>query len=82
MPAPLKQHEQSIKKQHNVDVIINCSGMGSLKLVPDKEVYPLRGALCRVWNDGRDFPIVNEVHAVGHDHQNVDEHGNAKQVNI
>ena len=61
-------------------MIVNCSGIGSLKLVPDPEVYPLRGALVRVWNDGRDFPIVTSAHAVGHDQFNVDKDGNSLQV--
>ena len=61
-------------------MIVNCSGIGSLKLVPDPEVYPLRGALVRVWNDGRDFPVVTSAHAVGHDQFNVDKDGNSLQV--
>ena len=54
--------------------------MGSIELVPDPDVYPLRGALVRVWNDGRDFPVVTSAHAIGHDQLNVDENGKSLQV--
>ena len=41
----------------------------------DKTVYPLRGALIRVVNDGTKFPKVNEALVVANDYEKRDEDG-------
>ncbi|KAF9010337.1 hypothetical protein BDZ89DRAFT_1143556 [Hymenopellis radicata] len=41
--------------------------LAGLELAADASVYPLRGALIRVVNDGKAFPKVTEALAVTHD---------------
>ncbi|WP_257154039.1 FAD-dependent oxidoreductase, partial [Bacillus cereus] len=43
----LEQQEESLKSEYQVDVIVNCTGLGSIELTDD-EMYPLRGSLVRV----------------------------------
>jgi glycine/D-amino acid oxidase-like deaminating enzyme len=59
--------EQALREAFSADVIVNCSGLASLELASDKSCYPLRGALLRVINDGRDFPKVESALAVAKD---------------
>lgn len=33
---------------NDYDVIVNCSGLGAMKLVPDQTMYPIRGQVVRV----------------------------------
>eukprot|EP01026_Neomeris_dumetosa_P052755 TRINITY_DN4685_c1_g1_i4.p1 TRINITY_DN4685_c1_g1~~TRINITY_DN4685_c1_g1_i4.p1 ORF type:complete len:333 (-),score=61.36 TRINITY_DN4685_c1_g1_i4:82-1080(-) len=35
-------------KEEGFDVIVNCAGIGTRQLVPDEEVYPVRGQVIRV----------------------------------
>ncbi|KAI0389713.1 nucleotide-binding domain-containing protein [Xylariaceae sp. FL0594] len=51
--------EDSLRARFGADVIVNCAGLQSSTLAGDKSVYPIRGGLLRVINDGRDFPKVN-----------------------
>ncbi|KAJ2995369.1 hypothetical protein NUW58_g1288 [Xylaria curta] len=51
--------EDSLRARFNADVIVNCAGLQSYTLADDKTVYPIRGGLIRVINDGTDFPKVN-----------------------
>ncbi|KAI1266351.1 DAO-domain-containing protein [Xylariaceae sp. FL1019] len=50
--------EDSLLKRFDADVIVNCTGLQSYTLAGDQSVYPIRGALIRVINDGKDFPKV------------------------
>ena len=59
----LRAQEQQLKQQFGVDVIVNCSGLGARELAAD-DVYPLRGALIRVKNDGSCMPPITESHSV------------------
>lgn len=63
----LLQNEEKLLVQYNVDVIVNATGLGALDLAADSTVYPLRGALIRVINDGKRFPKVTEALCVSHD---------------
>ncbi len=49
-----------------VDAIVNCTGLGANELAEDS-VYPLRGALIRVRNDGKAMPRVTQAHCISHD---------------
>ncbi|OUB07099.1 amino acid oxidase [Bacillus thuringiensis serovar yunnanensis] len=62
----LEQQEESLKSEYQVDVIVNCTGLGSIELTDD-EMYPLRGALVRVVNNGSYFPKLDEAYCISHD---------------
>jgi D-amino-acid oxidase len=62
----LRERAEALARQHGVDLIVNCAGLGAGELTGDR-VYPLRGALIRVRNDGRRFPRVTQAHCVAHD---------------
>jgi D-amino-acid oxidase len=47
-------------------MIINCTGLGARELAADA-MFPLRGALVRLVNDGRDFPKITRAYCVSHD---------------
>ena len=63
----LLAQEDALLKQYNAIAIINATGLSAFELAGDKTVYPLRGALIRVVNDGKRFPKVTEALAVGID---------------
>ena len=48
----LREQAESLARQYRVDAIVNCSGLGAGALAGEA-MYPLRGALIRVRNDGR-----------------------------
>jgi D-amino-acid oxidase len=64
--GPLAGQEASLRREYHADVIVNCAGLGAAELASD-HVYPLRGALVRVCNDGRAMPRVTEAHCVAAD---------------
>ncbi|KAI1433235.1 nucleotide-binding domain-containing protein [Xylaria sp. CBS 124048] len=51
--------EDELLARFEADVIVNCAGLQSSKLAGDATVYPIRGGLIRVINDGKTFPKVN-----------------------
>ncbi|KAF8901280.1 FAD dependent oxidoreductase [Mucidula mucida] len=59
--------EEDLLVEYGADVIVNATGLAGFDLAGDKSVYPLRGALIRVVNDGKMFPQVREALAVTHD---------------
>lgn len=63
----LLQIEDSLRDRFCADAIVNCTGLGSARVANDASCYPLRGAMIRVMNDGRDFPIVKAALAVSAD---------------
>ena len=62
----LRERETQLRRVFGVDCIVNCAGLGAAELCGD-EMYPLRGALIRVHNDGRSMPRVTTAHCVAHD---------------
>ncbi len=50
--------------KYEASIIINCSGLESRKLCRDTSIYPLRGAVVRVVNDGSKFPVIDEAHCM------------------
>jgi D-amino-acid oxidase len=64
--GPLRDREVTLARMYGVDTIVNCTGLGAGELAEDV-VYPLRGALIRVRNDGRTMPRVTQAHCVSHD---------------
>lgn len=59
--------EDSLRARFSADAIVNCTGLGSAKVANDASCYPLRGAMIRVINDGKDFPKVKAALAVSAD---------------
>ncbi|ETS78669.1 hypothetical protein PFICI_08522 [Pestalotiopsis fici W106-1] len=51
--------EDDLRARFAADVVINCTGLQGELLAGDKTVYPIRGGLIRVINDGSDFPKVD-----------------------
>lgn len=62
----LLEQERYLKRKFGADAIVNCSGLGARELVKD-DMYPLRGALIRVINDGSSMPRITEAHCVPHE---------------
>jgi glycine/D-amino acid oxidase-like deaminating enzyme len=54
----LHDQENRLLRTYHADAIINATGLGGCETAKDPTVYPMRGALLRVINDGRDFPKV------------------------
>ncbi|KAJ5081226.1 hypothetical protein N7456_013464 [Penicillium angulare] len=54
----LIDQEAHILRMYQADAIVNATGMAR-ELASDKEVYPLRGGVLRVINDGTDFPKID-----------------------
>jgi D-amino-acid oxidase len=62
----LKHQERRLRDLFAADCIVNCSGLGAIELADD-DMYPLRGALVRVRNDGRSMPRIQGAHCMAHD---------------
>lgn len=67
--------EDKLLQHYGAHAVINCTGLGGRESASDKTVYPLRGALIRVVNDGTKFPKVTEALVVAHDYEKRDEDG-------
>jgi D-amino-acid oxidase len=63
--GPLRERRACLLDEYGADVVICCAGLGTVDL-RETEMYPLRGALVRMRNDGRRFPRVTEAHCVSH----------------
>ncbi|KAI0339900.1 nucleotide-binding domain-containing protein [Trametopsis cervina] len=68
-------HEDKLLHMFDAQFIVNATGLGGFELASDKTVYPLRGALIRVVNDGTKFPLVTEALVVAHDYDKRDDDG-------
>jgi D-amino-acid oxidase len=64
--APLSAQVEQLSRQFEVDAIVNCAGLGAGELAGDS-MYPLRGALIRVRNDGKAMPRITQAHCVSLD---------------
>ena len=64
--GPLVDREQELRRQYGVDAIVNCTGLGAIELTGE-DMYPLRGALVYVHNDGIDMPRVTAAHCMAYD---------------
>lgn len=56
--------EDKLRNRFGADVIVNATGLAASELAGDSTCYPLRGALLRVINDGKDFPQVETALAI------------------
>jgi D-amino-acid oxidase len=64
--GPLAEREAALCREFGVDAIVNCTGLGALELTGE-DMYPLRGALVYVRNDGVDMPRVTAAHCMAFD---------------
>ena len=68
----LEQHEQRLRQEFGADVIVNCAGLGARTLASEP-MFPLRGAVIRLINDGSRMPVLTEAHCVSHDNVTSDQ---------
>ena len=64
----LRDQAASLASRFDADTIINCTGLGARELTGEP-MYPLRGALVRVKNDGRAMPRVTQAHCISLDNR-------------
>ena len=57
----LFHQETSLRREYNVDIIINATGLAGTETAGDASCYPIRGSLIRVINDGSDFPKLDHA---------------------
>ena len=61
----LRDQATILAGEYQIDAVVNCTGLGAGELTGD-DVYPLRGALVRVLNDGKRIPRVTQAHCIAH----------------
>ncbi len=59
----LRDQREALLAQYDADFLVCCAGLGTIEL-GEADMYPLRGALVRVKNDGKRLPRVTEAHCV------------------
>jgi D-amino-acid oxidase len=64
--ASLVATEATLRKMLAADAVVNCTGLGAIGLGEDT-LYPLRGALIYVHNDGRAMPRLEGAHCMAFD---------------
>jgi D-amino-acid oxidase len=64
--GPLRGQAEALARQYGAGAIVNCAGLGAREIA-EGSVYPLRGALIRVLNDGAAMPRVTQAHCVSND---------------
>jgi D-amino-acid oxidase len=69
----LLDSEDELLAEHLADAIVNATGLNSKELAADSSVFPLRGALIRLVNDGKKFPKVTEALCVAHNENRGDD---------
>jgi D-amino-acid oxidase len=62
----LREQATELTREYGASVIVNCTGLGAREL-GDKSLFPLRGALVRVRNDGWSMPRLTRAHCVSND---------------
>ncbi|MEQ8963116.1 MAG: FAD-dependent oxidoreductase, partial [Coleofasciculus sp. C2-GNP5-27] len=63
----LNDLEPKLKQDFDVDLIVNCTGLGSFELAMDRYMSPHRGALVRAINDGSSIPQITTAHCMTFD---------------
>jgi D-amino-acid oxidase len=61
--GPLGPQAGELARRHGAEAVVHCAGLGARELA-EPAVYPLRGALVRVRNDGRTVPRITQAHCV------------------
>ena len=60
--------EPDLLARFQASVIVNCTGLANDHLASDSSCYPIRGALIRVLNDGKQFPKVDAALSISAPH--------------
>ena len=71
----LLSQEDQLLQAFDAQYIVDATGLGAFEAAADQTVYPLRGALIRIVNDGTKFPKVHEALVVANDYEKRDEDG-------
>jgi D-amino-acid oxidase len=69
--GPLAQRVEALARDYRAHAVVNCAELGAREL-GDRSVFPVRGALVRVRNDGRAMPRLTQAHCVSHDGSETD----------
>jgi D-amino-acid oxidase len=64
--GPLVGQAEALAHEHQAQAVVNCTGLGAREL-GDESVFPVRGALVRIRNDGRAMPPLTQAHCVSND---------------
>jgi len=67
----LCDQERDLLRQFRVDAIVNCAGLGARELCEDA-VFPVRGAIIRVRNDGIAMPKITQAHCISNNGTSAD----------
>ncbi|KAL2067624.1 hypothetical protein VTL71DRAFT_15720 [Oculimacula yallundae] len=59
--------ERNLLSRFDAHAIVNATGLASKELASDSTCYPLRGALLRYVNDGKDFPKITSAMSIAAD---------------
>jgi glycine/D-amino acid oxidase-like deaminating enzyme len=59
--------EDDLLGRFHANAIVNATGLGSLEVAGDSTCYPLRGALIRLINDGKNFPKITAAMSISKD---------------
>jgi D-amino-acid oxidase len=62
---------QALAGQYGAQALVNCTGLGA-RALGDGAVFPVRGALVRVRNDGRAMPRLTQAHCVSNNGSGAD----------
>lgn len=62
--------EDDLRVRFDADAIVNATGLASSETAGDETCYPIRGALIRVINDGKDFPKITSAMTISVDAAN------------
>lgn len=62
----LRSEARGLKREFHADTVINCAGLGAQELADDP-MYPVRGAMVRLVNDGARIPRITQAHCLSPD---------------
>ena len=60
--------QKELRAEFDCEYIINCAGLGASELA-DEYMYSLRGALVRIKNNGKKFPVLNKAYCISFDEE-------------
>lgn len=60
----LWENENRLLEAYQADAVVNASGLGARELASDNTVFPARGGLLRLVNDGTDFEKITHAMVV------------------
>ncbi|KAH8797292.1 hypothetical protein DL96DRAFT_1788017 [Flagelloscypha sp. PMI_526] len=64
LTGDLIELEAGLLERFRANAIVNATGLGSKELASDENVYPLRGGLLRLLNDGQNFTKLRDAFVV------------------